>query len=146
VAIADDGLEVLGERECLRLLEQGRFGRVAVVRDGIPIVLPVAYALLGGEVTFFTAPGLKLDAAKGAELVSFEVDHFDAEERSGWSVLAVGWAAVAGVARRSRAQALGLYPGPAGDRPDVVRIRTRDISGRRILTGAEPGARSGGVP
>lgn len=139
MTIAENGLEILSERECLRLLDGSRFGRVATVRDGIATVLPVTYALVGDEITFFTGEGTKLDAARGAEAVTFEVDHVDFDQQTGWSVLVVGSASLAGPAIRSRAEALGLYPWAAGDRPHLVQIRIHEVSGRRVLTGHEAG-------
>src|SRR5260370_41213971 len=120
---------MLCEPECRRLLEQSQIGRVATVRDGIATVLPVTYAVVGGDITFFTGDGMKLDAARGEEPVSFEVDHIDVPGQWGWSVLVVGRASLAGPLLRSRAEALGLYPWAAGDRPHRVRIRRTSISG-----------------
>jgi hypothetical protein len=143
MTVTADGLEILGERECLRLLERSRVGRVAIVRDGLATVVPVTYAVVGDEIAFFTGEGMKLDAARNAEQVSFEVDHIDLEQQAGWSVLVVGVATLAGPAIRNRAEALGLYPWAAGDRPHLVRIRPGVISGRRVLTGREPESRTG---
>ena len=38
-------LEVISEAECLQLLERHHLGRIAVVIDGQPLILPVNYAL-----------------------------------------------------------------------------------------------------
>jgi uncharacterized protein len=128
-----DGLEVLGEHECLRLLETGRIGRIAFCQGAVPSVLPVAYALVGGEVMFFTGTGTKLNAALQALSVAFEVDQIDVHNKSGWSVLVVGKASTASPASTARAEAVGLYPWAAGPRHHLVRIRAEQISGRRIL-------------
>ena len=146
MTVAADGLEILGEQECLRLLEQSRVGRVATVRDGVASVVPVTYALVGDEIAFFTGEGTKLAAARDGELVSFEVDHIDLAQQTGWSVLVVGVATLAAPSTRSRAEALGLYPWVAGDRSYLVRIRPRAISGRRVLTGREPEELVGEAP
>lgn len=138
VVFADNGLQVLSEPECVRLLEGSRVGRMATVLGGVPAVLPVTYAMVGGDVMFFTGEGVKLNAARRSEWVSFEVDHIDLEEQWGWSVLVAGRASVAARGARARAEALGLYPWAAGDRPHLVRIRPELISGRRVLTGREP--------
>jgi uncharacterized protein len=134
-AFADDGLEILSEEECLRLLEGARVGRVAVCLGAIPAVLPVTYALVGGEVMFFTGSGIKLNAAMKGEAVAFEVDDVDVDNECGWSVLVVGRMIDATPVSRARAEALGLYPWAAGQRAHLVRIRREMISGRRILTG-----------
>jgi uncharacterized protein len=131
---ADDGLEILSEHECLRLLETAKIGRVAVCQGAVPAVMPVAYALVGGEVMFFTGSGVKLNAALQTQSVAFEVDHIDIDKQSGWSVLVVGQATAAGEASTARAEAVGLYPWAAGPRHHLVRIRPELISGRRLLT------------
>jgi uncharacterized protein len=132
----DEGLELLGEEECLRLLESAQIGRVAICSGEVAAVFPVTFAMVGGEIVFFTGNGTKLEAAKEGRTVSFEVDEIDPVER-GWSVLAVGQATLAGPALMARAVALGLYPWVAGERHNLVKIRPTFLSGRRILHGTE---------
>jgi uncharacterized protein len=132
---ADEGLEILSEQECLRLLGTARIGRVAICLGAIPAVLPITYALVGGEVMFFTGTGIKLNAAMSGQSVAFEVDDIDVDHECGWSVLVVGQILDAGPGSRARAQALGLYPWAAGERHHLIRIRQEMVSGRRILTG-----------
>jgi uncharacterized protein len=67
---ADEGLEILDEQQCLRLLESARIGRVAVCLGAILAVLPVTYAVVGGEVVFFTGTGIKLGAAMRGQSVA----------------------------------------------------------------------------
>lgn len=131
--LIDDNLEILDERECLRLLGTVRLGRVAISRGEVPVVLPVNFALVGGEIMFFTGLGSKLNAALQGRTVAFEVDEIDVESESGWSVLVAGRAEPAEGPSRARAEALGLYPWAAGDRHQLVRIRMEFISGRRLL-------------
>jgi nitroimidazol reductase NimA-like FMN-containing flavoprotein (pyridoxamine 5'-phosphate oxidase superfamily) len=133
--LADEGLELLDEHECLRLVDTVRVGRVAIARGAVPAVFPVTFARVGGDIMFFTGPGTKLDAAQEGRLVSFEVDEIDPLAEQGWSVLIVGKAELASEASRTRAQALGLYSWAAGERRALVRIRPEFVSGRRILLG-----------
>jgi uncharacterized protein len=135
---ADEGLEILSDQECLRLLETVRVGRVAICMGSIPAVLPVTFALVGGEVMFFTGSGIKHNAAMRSQSVAFEVDDIDVDHECGWSVLVVGPMVDAGPASTVRAEALGLYPWAPGHRRHLVRIRPEMISGRRILTGGAP--------
>ena len=51
---------------------------------------PVAYHLDDEEIVFRTKNGSKLAAATRHAVVGFEVDDFDLEARTGWSVLGVG--------------------------------------------------------
>jgi nitroimidazol reductase NimA-like FMN-containing flavoprotein (pyridoxamine 5'-phosphate oxidase superfamily) len=133
--LADEGLEILDERECFRLIETVRIGRVAIARGAIPAVFPVTFAKVGGDIMFFTGPGTKLDAAQEGRMVSFEVDEIDPLSEQGWSVLIVGKAELASEAAKERAKALGLYPWAAGERRSLVRIRPEFVSGRRVLLG-----------
>jgi hypothetical protein len=56
-------LETLGRSECLNLLATAQVGRVALVVDGHPEILPVNYALDGDAVLFRTAEGSVLTHA-----------------------------------------------------------------------------------
>jgi len=129
----DEGLEILDEAECWRLMRTARVGRVAVANGPAPAVFPVAFVVVGSDILFFTGSGIKFDAAREGRSVSFEVDEIDAVAEMGWSVLAVGPIVPASTASKARAQALGLYPWAAGDRQRLLRIRPDFLSGRRIL-------------
>src|SRR4029079_18347979 len=82
--IIDDGLELLTESECQRLLASNHFGRVGLSIGGLPAIIPVNYCFLDGDVVFRTGPGLKLAAAADGEVVAFEVDDHHPADRSGW--------------------------------------------------------------
>jgi uncharacterized protein len=128
-----DGLEILDEKECLKLLSGSRVGRVAVCQNGIASVLPIAFVLVGRDIFFFTGLGTKWDAAVRQQSVTFEVDEFDVGNESGWSVMVVGRALAASATARARVEALGLYPWAAGERHYLVRLRPDIMSGRRLL-------------
>ena len=51
---------------------------------------PVSYLLDGEEIVFRTRNGSKLAAATRHAVVGFEVDDFDLQARTGWSVLGIG--------------------------------------------------------
>jgi len=128
----DEHLEALSTDECLDHLAPGGVGRVALVVNGVPVVLPVAYVLDGDDVVFLTGSGSKLRAATAGELVAFEVDGLG-PLRGGWSVLLIGEAsATDDPAEVERARGLGLHPLAPGPRDHLVRIRRRHVSGRRF--------------
>lgn len=85
-------LEDLGLETCLAHLRSEQIGRVAVVRDGFPVVLPVNYRLveiLGLTwVALRTRPGNVIDRA--GTKVAFEIDGIDPGHHRGWSVLVRG--------------------------------------------------------
>ncbi len=134
--MSDYGLKVLGREECEALLHTQRVGRVGLATP-TPLVLPVQYALFDGDVVFRTAPGEKLIAAALGRTVAFEIDDYDASAGTGWSVIVIG-AAEEVVDRKelARVRELDLQPWAGEFRDRVVRIRTLEVSGRRV----EPGA------
>jgi nitroimidazol reductase NimA-like FMN-containing flavoprotein (pyridoxamine 5'-phosphate oxidase superfamily) len=123
-------LEELSRRECLELLGTEQFGRIAVVLAGRPEIFPVNYALDSADcVVFRTSPGTKLAAAINHQVV-FEVDHIQADRRSGWSVI------VHGIAQPTTTVRPGTRPLDPWlhDKQQLVRITRRSISGRRLGT------------
>jgi len=85
-------LEELPYEECLEHLREGRVGRLAVVQDGFPHVLPVNYRLVEAShrtwIAIRTRPGNIIDQA--VLQVAFEIDDIDTGRQRGWSVLARG--------------------------------------------------------
>ena len=62
-------LEVLTPEACVRLLSLHHLGRLGVIADGRPLVLPVNYAFDGDSVVFRTDDGTKLHAAIGNPVI-----------------------------------------------------------------------------
>ena len=83
-------LHELDRTECFRLLARGVVGRVAFTDGALPAVQPVVYHLDDEEIIFRTRNGSKLAAATRNAVVGFEVDDFDLQTRTGWSVLGIG--------------------------------------------------------
>ncbi|HEY8340454.1 MAG TPA: pyridoxamine 5'-phosphate oxidase family protein [Egibacteraceae bacterium] len=118
--------------ECLRLLEHQYVGRIATVRDGLPLVQPVNYVLHEGCVVIRLDYGRLLDEIHGSQ-VAFEVDDIDPLYHSGWSVVVQGRAEeVWHPAELEVLRELPLRPWAPGDRDHYVRILPRSITGRRI--------------
>ena len=91
------------------------------------------FAVLDGDVVFRTAPGEKLIAAALNRELVFEVDDFDVDSRSGWSVNVLGAAEeIEEPAELARAVALGLEPWAGEVRDRYVRIHASEVTGRRI--------------
>ena len=114
--------------ECLDLLRSEQVGRIGVVIDGRPEIFPVNYSLDASDsVIFRTALGSKLPAAVNHHVV-FEVDYFDQDRRSGWSVV------VHGVAQQTQVIEAGeqVLVSWRDDTPYLVRISLQSLTGRRI--------------
>lgn len=88
--LAPRELDELERTECLSLLALGAVGRVAFTDGALPAVQPVVYHLDDEEIVFRTKNGSKLAAATRHAVVGFEVDEFDLQARTGWSVLGIG--------------------------------------------------------
>jgi len=136
---ARTGLEWVEERDCLRLLATKDVGRLGFVRGGSPEIVPVNYVLDGDAVVFATGPGSKLAGAATGASVVFEIDDIDPTTRSGWSVIIHGMAyEVTDFDRPAlveRVRSLPLNPWADGNRPHLIRISPRFITGRRIGPG-----------
>ncbi|HEX7100920.1 MAG TPA: pyridoxamine 5'-phosphate oxidase family protein [Acidimicrobiia bacterium] len=128
------GLEVLTPEECDRLLEETPIGRVAFLHAGEPQILPVNYRYVEGSIVIRTSIGSKMDVAEMQGRFAFEIDDWDTDTETGWSVLAHGIATVVTdedeVARLS---ALGLRPWAEEKTGDLwIRLILDDVTGRRI--------------
>jgi len=129
MALIDEGLELLDESECRRLLGTCTIGRVGVSVNSLPAIFPVTYQVVDGDILFRTGSGVKLNAARLGTVIAFEVDAFDEKTKTGWSVLAVGAAHEVDTADESRAS---LEPWAQGDRTHLVRVTPELLSGRRL--------------
>ena len=128
-------MEVMLQRECLDHLAEQPVGRLAVVAGGRPEIFPVNYAMAGDTIVFRTAEGTKLDGALSGP-VAFEVDHADADHRSGWSVVIHGRAEsideFSSPALVDAARSLPIEPWATGTKDHLVRVVPTSITGRRI--------------
>lgn len=90
--MSDSWLEALSLEECQRLLREHNVGRIGVVVDEWPMVLPVNYRLVETTgltwIAVRTRPGNVIERA--AMHVAFEIDRIDSVHREGWSVVARG--------------------------------------------------------
>lgn len=117
--------------ECWQFLAEHHFGRVAIVVDGEPVVVPVNYAIVGQAVLFRVGLGSLLDPGEQGRAAAFEVDAVRPEYHTGLSVL------VRGRATRSDCDALGtaahlpLRSWVAHDESRCVEI-TGSVTGRRV--------------
>ena len=132
--------------ECYRLLAGATVGRLGLIVDGYPLVIPVNYALDRDVVCVRTHADSLVAGADHAN-VSFEVDELHPADRTGWSVLIRGLAELvtpahdADLADRTRSS--GATPWAPGDKNSWLRIIPHGISGRRIEHDEESGWRLG---
>jgi nitroimidazol reductase NimA-like FMN-containing flavoprotein (pyridoxamine 5'-phosphate oxidase superfamily) len=127
-------MEVLSRAECLELLAGHHFGRISVVADGQPIILPVNYIFDDGHVAVRTDPGTKLTAAAQGR-VAFEVDEIHESSRTGWSVLVTGVGYEVTDALDASSVATRRFPVDTwapGQKSHWIRIESEHVSGRRL--------------
>ena len=125
----------LDPNECLRLLQQQQIGRVAVMIDRQPHIVPVTYAADDdGNVVFRTGTDTVLTRVD-IERVAFEIDGIDEQARCGWSVCVHGFGreitgdddSTSNYLRQKLGQSWA--PGP---RPRWFAIYPRELFGRRL--------------
>jgi nitroimidazol reductase NimA-like FMN-containing flavoprotein (pyridoxamine 5'-phosphate oxidase superfamily) len=131
------GSEVLERPECARLLamRSGSVGRLGIVVDGQPVVVPLNYRMADGDVILRIGPGTILSTIRqSGAIVAFEVDHTpESRDSEWWSVLVQGLA-VTVEDLPPGAHVSSVAPVPAVPEPGqaVVRIRTEILTGRRF--------------
>lgn len=126
-------IDVLGDGECIWLLEHSILGRVGVTVGALPAIFPVNYAMRDGAIYFRTDVGTKFAAAVRGAAVAFQIDAFDVRHHHGWSVQAIGMAEEVHEPEASELlDALPVEPWAPGPHRHLVRIRPEFMSGRMI--------------
>lgn len=127
-----------------RLLRTAEVARIAWHGpEGVSIV-PVNCVVADGALWFRTARDAAVARAGDGLEVAVEVDHLDPVARSGWSVVMRSTVELVDPeAAPDRVGELGVWPD--GARPVYVRLRPREVSGRKLVArtpsehgGAEP--------
>ena len=123
----------LGFEECTRLLRAGVMGRIGLVTPQGPLVVPVNYAVHEESVVVATSPYSALGTYGAGNLLAFEVDWFDYEDHTGWSVNVRGRASTLDHAEVQRLRG-GWAPRPwaQGTRTLHLRIPWTEVSGRTV--------------
>lgn len=80
-------VQEMTEKECLEVLKQTRFGRLACARDNQPYVVPVYFACDGTYLYGFSTPGRKIEWMRTNPLVCLEVD--EVTDQSRWKSVVV---------------------------------------------------------
>lgn len=141
--MSDDQLNEIVElstAESWTLLREAVVGRLAVIVDDRPEIFPINHLVDRGSVVFRTAAGTKLAGCAG-HWVAFEVDGYDMETASAWSVVIKGEAQqVNRLYDVLEVIELPLFPWSSAPKPHFIRIEFDSITGRRFEVAG--GARS----
>lgn len=139
----DRRIRTLSNEECYRLLETQRIGRLGVIVEHYPLILPVNYAMDRQTIVLRFTEGTKFVAANHAN-VTFEIDQIDQAARRGWSVLVQGLAEEVTDRHREevieRTLASGVEPWAPIEHGHWMRLIPHAISGRRVEPGELPPA------
>lgn len=86
------GLVVMDTDECWLRLEEAVLGRLALVVEGRPHIVPLNHVVRGRRLLVVSVPGTKLHAVlrRPGRPAAFEVDGHDTATRTGWSVVVHG--------------------------------------------------------
>lgn len=144
-----EGTEVLSEDECWVLLDEASVGRLAIDIAGKPDIFPINFVVDGNCILFRTGAGTKFAASALLHHVAFEIDGYEPEQRTAWSVVVKGSAhAVERMEEVFAAEDLPLFPWAAHPKPNFVRITPTEVTGRRfsVLDDVVPDASIGWAP
>ena len=132
-------LEPLSEAQCWELISAGGIGRIGYSGRFGPMIQPVNYKVLDNAVVFRTAEhssmgeDLRTGIAHAEYKVAFEIDHYDLDAETGWSVLIQGDAHhVDSEDERASVLRAGVEAWVAGERNLFLRIVPTRITGRRV--------------
>ena len=126
-------LTELSEEACWQRLRAERVGRLVVAVGSQPDIFPVNYVVEDGEIIVRTAEGTKLAAAIMGDRVAFEIDEFDADHHTGWSVVVHGSAREADkLLDVMHDEEIDTSPWADGAKLRVIHITPDHITGRSI--------------
>jgi nitroimidazol reductase NimA-like FMN-containing flavoprotein (pyridoxamine 5'-phosphate oxidase superfamily) len=132
--MTDAWLEELSLDDCVRALRAGSVGRIAVIVDDHPIVLPVNYRLVETSgptwVAIRTRPGNVVERA--LMNVAFEIDAIDPVHQEGWSVLVRGTLQHVDPDAADFRERFDPEPWLAAERDAWLAIEPFAITGRRL--------------
>ena len=119
--------------ECTALLASCRIGRIGVIVDGAPLVLPVNYRWVIHDQQPFVVLRTRADNVidRAPSSVAFEIDGIDDFHRTGWSVLVQGTLHHAVVDPAVR-QLIDPDPWLADERESWLAIAAEQVTGRRL--------------
>ena len=128
--------EELDLETCLGRLRAETVGRVGIVVDGHPIVLPVNYRLVESLglawIALRTRPGNVIDTA--APHMALEIDGADAVHGRGWSVLVRGTRSDVAPDAAEFRERFDPHPWLTDDRDAWLVIEPSSITGRELHT------------
>ena len=138
------GFSVLSRADCMRLLERGGVGRIAVPGESVPTMRPVNFALQDGRIVMRTPHGALWAAAVAGVGASFEIDEISNEDHRTWNVIVTGTLeALDADGEAGRGPVNAWAPSPKGR---SIALRIAEVSGRQAPDPHAPAALSPATP
>ncbi|WP_226345206.1 pyridoxamine 5'-phosphate oxidase family protein [Agilicoccus flavus] len=138
MSLADHpSVEVLDDEQCLQILAEVPYGRLAVSVAGEPDILPINAVLADGRLYFATSEGGKLSSLVVNARVAYEADRIVGERAE--SVVVHGTARVLeDDAAIEAVQALPVVSWVPTPKTRYVEITPRETTGRRFRLSPSP--------
>jgi nitroimidazol reductase NimA-like FMN-containing flavoprotein (pyridoxamine 5'-phosphate oxidase superfamily) len=131
--VETSGTDVLAESDCLALVNTAAVGRVVYSDRALPVIVPVNFVLIDGDVVLRTSRRSRLGSGAPGNVVLFEVDHIDPATRTGWSVVLTGrMEAIEDAEEIARLDELDLPTWTTGPADRYIRLRPEIINGLRL--------------
>ncbi len=141
--MAETRLDELSLEACLNLLRDGSVGRIGVVVDDFPVVVPINYRLVETEgrprVIVRTRLGNVVERA--SLNVAFEIDEIDPLHQQGWSVLIRGTLQHVDLDAADFRESFDPHPWLNDERDTWLIVEPFSITGRRLQLDAPDAAR-----
>jgi nitroimidazol reductase NimA-like FMN-containing flavoprotein (pyridoxamine 5'-phosphate oxidase superfamily) len=132
--MADAELEELTLEECLERLRAGSVGRIGIVVDDFPIVVPVNYRLVESAGPPWVAVRTRIGGVihRGELPCAFEIDDIDPARQEGWSVLVRGTLHAADSDAADFRERFDPEPWITEDRDAWLVVASFSVTGRRL--------------
>lgn len=129
-------LDPIPESEALALLGSVDFGRLVFTEHALPAVRPLNHIVEGGDVIIRTRLGSAAASAaipSVLDVVTYQADHVDPSDRTGWSVVVTGRASLVTEPERLRRCAELLHPWVELPMDLTVAIAPEIVRGFRLV-------------
>lgn len=136
IAAAASQLRALDPEQCLRLLPDAGHGWLSYPRQPDTVPAAVIYRIRGRAVMLAPGPDGDGSALAPAPLVLFRVDHLNADQSGGWSIVAAGPLCAEGDSAGD-----GSPTAPAVAQPELV-LNLEHLAGRFVVVGDRPSLRA----
>jgi nitroimidazol reductase NimA-like FMN-containing flavoprotein (pyridoxamine 5'-phosphate oxidase superfamily) len=135
VAPTPELLREIEPSRCLQLMQAVRYGRMATIDGGEPLLVVVNHLVDRGDIYVRTRPESRLarltEGGRVARAV-FEADSAFPAGESGWSVMAKGWLTREYGEKRATALRSRLTAWAQGERDVVLHLEVQELTGRSV--------------